>query len=204
LHASSLLAILAIGVASNLDNAGVGIAYGVRKIKIPWYSNMMIALISLLATGIAGFAGHVISKVITPLAANLMGTFVMITVGIWVMIQPYRKTKPAQPSKQLIGFMTRLLQKPEEADFDQSSTISLTESMFLGIALALNALAGGFDAGVTTLNIWGTALSVGLFSYLLLWLAAYLGERYAAERLGDKAAIVAGIMLILVGIHQIL
>lgn len=85
----SLLAIIAIGVASNLDNAGVGIAYGVRKIHIPWYSNLTIAFISFLATLVSGLFGNLISTWMPPWIGQLIGTIVIIGVGVWVLVQPY-------------------------------------------------------------------------------------------------------------------
>lgn len=198
----SLLAIIAIGLASNLDNAGVGIAYGVRKIRIPWYSNLAIALISFLATLISGLFGNLISTWISPWIGQLIGTIVIIGVGVWVLLQPYVEKKPVPKETPPASSFTRLLQNPEEADIDSSKSISLTESILLGIALAMNALAGGFNAGITHLNIWYTSLSVGIFSFILLALCAGFGEKFAAEKLGNRATVISGLLLILIGFRQ--
>lgn len=199
---NSLLAIIAIGIASNLDNAGVGVAYGVRKIHISWFPNFIIAFISFLATILAGLFGSWIALWITPLMGNLIGTVVIISVGIWVLCQPFIEKKSHQ-QKSNRNVIPRILRDPEEADLDHSKTISFGESILLGIALAMNALAGGFDAGVTNLSVLATSISVGVFSFVLLGVCAFVGEKYAAERLGKQATVVAGILLILVGIHQI-
>ncbi|MNY78329.1 manganese efflux pump MntP [compost metagenome] len=66
----------------------------------------------------------------------------------------------------------------------------------------MNALAGGFNAGITNLNVWLTSLSVGFFSFVLLALSSLFGERYAAEKLGNRATVVSGLLLIVIGIHQ--
>ncbi|MFD3260459.1 sporulation membrane protein YtaF [Paenibacillus lentus] len=197
----SLLAIIAIGLASNLDNAGVGIAYGVRKIRIPWYSNLAIALISFMATLISGLFGNLISTWISPWIGQLIGTIVIIGVGVWVLLQPYVEKKPV-PKETRTNSFTRLLQNPEEADMDSSKSISLPESILLGIALAMNALAGGFNAGITQLNIWYTSLSVGIFSFILLALCAGFGEKFAAEKLGNRATVISGLLLIFIGFRQ--
>lgn len=198
----SLIAILAIGVASNLDNAGVGIAYGVRKIRIPWYSNLAIAIISFLATLWSGLFGSLISIWIEPWVGQLIGTVVIVAVGVWVLLQPFRE-KNTPPIESPTGSnFTRFLSNPEEADRDSSKSISLGESVLLGIALAMNALAGGFNAGITHINVWLTSLSVGFFSFVLLALCSLFGERYAAEKLGDRATIISGALLILIGLHQ--
>ncbi|MNJ55495.1 sporulation membrane protein YtaF [Paenibacillus bouchesdurhonensis] len=198
----SLLAIIAIGLASNLDNAGVGIAYGVRKIRIPWYSNLAIAIISFLATLISGLFGNLISTWISPWIGQLIGTIVIIGVGVWVLLQPYVEKKPIPKETSPTSSFTRLLQNPEEADIDSSKSISLAESILLGIALAMNALAGGFNAGITQLNIWYTSLSVGIFSFILLALCAGFGEKFAAEKLGNRATVISGLLLIFIGFRQ--
>ncbi|MCM3700050.1 sporulation membrane protein YtaF [Paenibacillus macerans] len=200
---NGLLAVIAIGIASNLDNAGVGIAYGVRKIRIPWYSNLTIALISFLATLVSGLFGSWISSWIHPWVGQLIGTVVIVGVGVWVLLQPYIEKKPLPPSGEA-NPLTRLLRYPEEADKDSSKSLSLGESVLLGIALAMNALAGGFNAGITQLNIWYTSLAVGVFSLVLLSLCAGLSQKYAAEKFGTRATVISGLLLILIGIHQML
>ncbi|ANS73385.1 hypothetical protein AWM70_01285 [Paenibacillus yonginensis] len=200
-----LLAILAIGLASNLDNAGVGIAYGVRKIRIPWYSNLAVAFISFLGTLVSGVFGSLLALWIHPWVAHIIGSAVIIMVGIWVLLQSSKEQQIPESetvAAQSTGHFSRLLRNPEEADKDSSKSISLSESLILGIALAMNALAGGFNAGVTDLNIWLTSLSVGIFSYLLFALSAWFGKKYAAEKLGSRATIISGVLLILIGLAQ--
>ncbi|MBW4838108.1 MAG: sporulation membrane protein YtaF [Paenibacillaceae bacterium] len=199
----SLLAVIAIGLASNLDNAGVGIAYGVRKIRIPWYSNLAIAIISFLATLVSGFFGSWLSSWIHPWIGQLLGTVVIVGVGVWVLLQPFLEKKITSVQEEDVNPLTRLLRNPEEADKDSSKSINLGESVVLGIALAMNALAGGFNAGITHLNVWYTSLSVGLFSYLLLAACAGFGEKFAAEKFGNRATVISGLLLILIGIHQL-
>ncbi len=80
----------------------------------------------------------------------------------------------------------RILRNPEAADLDGSKTISFTESVVLGIALSINNLAGGFDAGITHLNIWIVSLISGMLSYLSVGLCSYVGYRFAADKLGKK------------------
>lgn len=96
MNSYNLWAIIAIGLASNLDNAGVGIAYGVRKIRIPWYSNLAISIISLLATLTSGLFGTWISSYIDPWIGQFIGTVVIVGVGIWVLLQPLTEKKIAE------------------------------------------------------------------------------------------------------------
>jgi len=42
------LFILGFALSSSIDNFGVGISYGVRKVRIKWLSNLLIAAICFL------------------------------------------------------------------------------------------------------------------------------------------------------------
>lgn len=203
---SAAATIVAIGIASNLDNAGVGIAYGVRKVHISWLANLIIAAISWIATFLSGIVGDTITRYVPAQAATWTGACVVVLVGLWVFTEPWRKQrklKQQRYNQDSANVVSRILRDPMEADFDKSQTISLKEAVVLGVALALNALVGGFDAGVVHIGIVWTSLVVGVFSFVLLGLSEYLGRRYAAESLGDKATYVAGLLLILIGIHQL-
>lgn len=198
----NLLTMIALAIAANLDNAGVGIAYGVRKIHISSLANIIVALISGVATLGSGLVGHFMSKYVHQSVATAIGAVVIIAVGLWVISEPFRQRQKERRKRQsnVIG---RILDDPAAADFDESKTISLVEATVLGIALAMNAFAGGFDAGVTHLNLWGTSFFVTLLSYVLLGLAATIGRRYAARALGDHATLIAGLLLIAIGVHQV-
>lgn len=97
-----------------------------------------------------------------------------------------------------------ILRDPEKADFDGSKTISFSEAVVLGVALSINNIAGGFDAGVTNLNLWLTATISGVFSFICISGFAYVGKRFLAEYLGKWATVIAGLLLIFIGIDQLL
>lgn len=199
---NQFMQVLLIGIASNLDNAGVGIAYGVRGIRISKSANLTIALISMLMTLLFGILGAWLSMYISAFASHLMGAFVIVAVGIYVLYQPFRKVK-ATSLQSGHNLIQRILQQPEQADRDHNQTISFKESIILGVALGINALAGGFDAGVTDLNIVSTSLAVGFFSYAVLGLTDYIGRNYIAVKFDKLATILSGLLLILIGLYQI-
>ncbi|MEK5438222.1 MULTISPECIES: hypothetical protein [Paenibacillus] len=43
------LSIIIIGLASNLDNLGIGVSFGARSTRITPFSNLIIAVLSILA-----------------------------------------------------------------------------------------------------------------------------------------------------------
>ncbi|QQE79378.1 sporulation membrane protein YtaF [Alicyclobacillus sp. SO9] len=198
---SGVLTVLAIAIASNLDNAGVGIAYGVRKIHFSWWANLTISSISGLTTYIAGVTGSALTRYVPGSFAKILGAIVMMLVGIWVLLEPWREQRTQE--KENANVVTQILRDPVYADFDKSSSISFKEALVLGVALSLNALAGGFDAGIVHIGVIWTAAAVALASAGLLELSAYIGEHYASRVFGKRATYIAGLLLFLVGVFQI-
>ncbi|MEK3869215.1 manganese efflux pump [Paenibacillus sp. FSL M7-0831] len=138
-----------------------------------------------------------------PQICNIIGMIMLVAIGLWVMLQPMleqKKPRPTTPS----GSIQEILKNPEAADVDPFKTVDFKESVILGIALSINNLAGGFDAGITSINIWETSLFSGLFSLICIGLCSMASRKIAGERLGKSASWIAGILLIAIGVHQVI
>lgn len=206
-----LLSVL-IAVAANLDNLGVGIAYGIQNIRVSLWANIIIAAISFAAAWLSGMAGEVIRFYLSPQTANIIGAIMLSAVGIWVTAQPIitaiRENYPLVDLKisntRIYVGPTEILAYPERVDIDNSRDVSCWEAVLLGIALSINAMAGGFDAGVVGIPYQCVSLFVGIFSFITVFLGCYFGKKYAAEPLGKYATVISGTLLILIGLHQII
>jgi len=197
------LSSISIALASNLDNAGVGAAYGMRKIKIPFLASTVIAFMGFLLTLIGGLFGQVIALWIPSMVCNIIGMVILVVIGLWVMLQPFLSHKQLKKETSP-GLIKEILKNPEAADINQSQSVDFKESIILGIALSINNLGGGFDAGITHINIWETSLFSGAFSFICIGVCSLLGRKIAGERLGRNASWIAGLILIIIGLHQVI
>ncbi len=87
---------------------------------------------------------------------------------------------------------------------DNSKDIDFKEATVLGIALSLNNIGGGLGAGLIGLNSWPVGLLSAVISFLALWAGNYVTEFFMKRRLGNAATIMAGVVLIAIGIEQVL
>lgn len=202
-----IMSIIMLGIAANLDNLGIGLAYGIRRIRIPVGSNLIIAGLSGLATALSGFGGHLLLDILPSGLGNILGGGIVAAVGVWTIASYYQdKNKNMvlpSPDKELtIENLKIIIEEPHKADIDYSGHISTKEAILLGVALAVNASATGLGAGMTGLSVIGMTLSVIIFSLLTITIGDYTGQRCASLYLGDRAALVAGILLIMVGIYE--
>ncbi len=200
------LYILLISLANNLDNVGVRIAYSIRGIKITNPINLWISVITFAITFIAAFSGTRIAGYLNKEVSAMIAMVILVAIGSWMIVQSYiaRKAEPSADSAEegQAGGLAVLLD-PEKADRDHSKNIEFREATLLGIALSLNNVGGGVSAGIIGLNtFWVGFFSAGL-SFLALWGGNYIADFCIKWNLSNKATIVAGVALILIGIEQI-
>ncbi|MBD0381316.1 MntP/YtaF family protein [Paenibacillus sedimenti] len=81
------VSLLILAFAVSLDGFGVGVMYGLRKIRIPLLS---IGIISIWS-GIIIFAsmqiGVLMSSFMSPIFAKRVGALILIGIGIWALVQ---------------------------------------------------------------------------------------------------------------------
>ncbi len=212
-HGLHLASILLLASASNADNLGVGIAYGVKGTSIPLASNLLIAAITGTGTLLSMLAGTTIATLIQPELAALMGGLVIIGAGVWVLIEEARRRPVGRPPRgqtnvkgNAISEATALrklfilLDNPCAADRDLSGHVDLKESFLLGSALTLNNLVNGLAAGLLGLSPVITTCFVVILSVLALWVGISAGCSVGYRWLGRLAGPVSGFILIFVGI----
>ncbi len=187
-----ILTTLLIGLAGNLDNLGVGVAYGARRIGIPFLSNLLIAVVATVGTGFLAYAGASLKHLLSPAVAGAVSAACIIAVGFWVLW-----------ARRVVEEPIELVLHPEEADVDHSGDISLSEALALSIGLGVNAWAGGFSGGLVGVPAWAIALATGGFSIATLWAGERVGNHTLGHWLGARGNVVAGVLLILVGVKNV-
>lgn len=207
-----ILAILLFALAVSGDGLMVGIAYGVRNIKIPLLSLLVIALASALAVTVSMVFGKVLSLFIAPRQAAAIGSVMILIIGAYFLLQFARqKITDLQHSEQdplltlnvnVLGIIIQILKKPASADFDHSGEISLKEAFFLGIALAMDALGAGAGMALAGMNILFTAISVGMVKFILINTGICAGQKMKSERWQSWASLLTGLILVAVAIIQ--
>ena len=191
-----------------MDNFGVGISYGNRRINIPFYSNFLIALISTCGTIISILVGFQISKLFPIHMSNIFGALLLSGVGIWVFTQKvavkstYQSDKAELKIKKSIFF--KILDHPFLKHEDFLGEINLKEGFFLGLALTFNNLANGFGAGILHLNIILIIILTFIFSIITIWLGINLGFLLGIHWFGKYANKISGLFLIALAIYEYL
>ena len=209
MHRLELVPILLIAISSNADNVVVGIAYGIRNIRVPLTSNFFIAFFSSFVTLVSMLAGQGIGSRMSPQLASLLGGGMIAGIGSWVLVQsarsPVTQTETALARierPRALGQLLTVLRDPAIADRDRSGHIDLKEVCLLAIALSLNNVGNGIGAGMAGINPLFTTIAVMLFSILMLWAGVTAGH-HGRRILGSFARVISGVLLVAVGVYEI-
>ena len=227
---SPFFSLLLLAFALSLDGFGVGITYGLRKMKIPLLSILIISLCSGLIICISMQVGVLLVRLVSPHAASAVGAVILILMGCWSLVQmliqkehhevnPVPIMEAEEPEEAVksedkhavfslelrhLGIMIQILRTPSSADMDDSGSISSVEAMFLGIALSLDAFGAGLGAALLGFQPVWTSLVIAMFSGTFLVLGMKTGLRFAGRNWMKRAAILPALMLILMGIMKLL
>ena len=206
-----------LALSSNLDNIGIGVSYGIRRIAIPFSSNLIVAVVTTLGTICAMSLGDLVARHIPPEIAAGAGSAVIAAAGVWVMLQTWIKpngacAQAAPPVRETtkvfelrirsLGLLIRILREPVGVDADCSGRIEGREALLLALALTVNNLAGGFGGGMVGISIPLTAGLVFLLSLLTLAYGVKFGHLYLSRWLGRWASLVAGLILVAVAVYE--
>ncbi|MBV6716466.1 sporulation membrane protein YtaF [Paenibacillus chitinolyticus] len=204
------LLILGFAISSSLDNLGVGISYGIRKIRIGILSNLIVAAVCFLFSYTGIWFGKWISSVLPGMLPVLLGAFSLFFIGIRIILMATPGKEPEiAPSQSNRNGLRGILQNPERVDRDNSKHIGIAESFILGIALSANALTNGLSAGLLGLSPFAISLTAAFGSFLTVWLGVWLGGKVAGIRigsftLGQFGTLVSGMMLLVIAANSLL
>lgn len=220
-----LLSLLVLGLAVSLDGFGVGITYGLRKIRIPLWSMFVIALCAATMIFISVQVGQMFSQFLSEEIASDIGAVILIGVGALAIynILNQKEQEPVQaqgtpvdtssdripePKTVLelelkkIGLVIQILRTPSSADVDRSGDISMKEALLLGFALSMDGFGAGIGASLVGFHPLQTALTIAIMTLLFLYSGMRVGMRFADSGYLRHMVYLPGIMLILIGIAK--
>ncbi|MDR3288128.1 MAG: sporulation membrane protein YtaF [Peptococcaceae bacterium] len=218
---------LLLAVALSVDGFGVGLSYGLRRIRLPVSSLSVITLCTILAMGISMLLGNILRLGISFFPVKLLGAAMMIALGVWQIAKAVKRRLAVQPpsaepavipalasvppraQQQLLnirinylGLVIQVLRTPDLADIDGSGVITFRESILLGIALAVDAFISGMGAAMTGIG-FSVVILVAATQLLMIKSGQWLAQ-VTPEDLIQKAEFLPGAVLIFVGLGKIM
>ena len=195
--------LLALVMALSLDGFFAGVAFGLRQIRAPARSLVILAVCSATALGGAMLASRLLAGLAG--SAQSLSGWLLVGLGLWRTVQGVAEAHAgkAEPLLSLsipwTGLVIQVLADPTRADRDQSGSLEAGEAVLLGTALSLDAVAVGLAVGSLPvpahLPLW---VGAGLYTLTRagMTLARPLGERV----LHGRGLLLPGLLLVLLGL----
>lgn len=198
-----LLSWLIFALALSLDAYGIGIAYGMRQIRVTLCAQVVLFCLSFLVTGGALILGQTVESFLPGTFSSHLGPCLLVGLGVYQVVKESAKDNP-RPAD--FSHPARLLSSPEEGDRDHSSSIDGTEAFALGLALSIDAACAVTGAGMAGHGSWMLPAGTAFFQLILLRLGIFCGKRLRHLLPLDEQfwAISSGLLLVLLGLSLLL
>lgn len=148
--------ILCLGLSA--DSFSMGLNYGLRGIKVPFLSRIIVSLVSVLNMFLALFLGRLILCFVDENFAKAVGCIMLFALGIFVIFQ---------------GF----LKKNISGDFDNNRKITWAEALYVGVALSVDSLGAGICFAVSGSGFFFLPLCSGVCQFFLMQLGNFFGKK---------------------------
>lgn len=171
-----------IAILNSIDNIGVGVAYSVAGIKVKLSKNILIAFLAFIVSFIASLSGQFISNYLSDTECSLISMLLLVLMGINMIFSSFYKKK--------------------NNEFNIVKELEYKEAFSIGIALALDDISSSVSSALLGYNAFMVSLP-----YFIISLAIFFSGNYALKfisklNIGNKPTILAGILMILIGLSQ--
>ncbi|WP_411953630.1 sporulation membrane protein YtaF [Alkalibacillus sp. S2W] len=204
-----IVLVILISFAVSFDSFFFGLTYQLRRIKLPVTSIVMIGFV----TAISFLMGHILGQgvfVTIPSLSEVLGGFIFVAIGTWVIWQWVReqKEKVASHTNSFQSFnwktIWEIMKQPQIADRDQSGAITGLEAIMVAIALSLDSFASGIGSAFVSIPIILAAIMIGLFSVLFLLSGLICGRWFQKFDWIHALSFLPGLILISLGFWNFL
>ncbi len=204
---------LLLALSISLDSFGIGISYGIKKIKLTKISLLIIILMSLVSLVMTWLIGQFIISIISIYAAKIVSSLLLVILGVFIFTHAlfdhfYPMQKEARLIKNLriksLQIVVNIIREPSTSDMDHSGFIDVREALYIGTALSIDTLSVGLAAVIYGLNFIPFALYAAIMNIAFLKSGEFIGKRTAKQICRDKLKYISGIIIIAMGIIKLL
>lgn len=195
-----------LAFSASLDSLIIGIAYGIKKIKIKLFINIIIASIVTLGTFLSMVLGAILINFLPIYICNYIGATLLIIVGLWMTFDYFKEQRNLnKKNNDLIESLNyeEILYNNKTADADGSGNIELKEAISLALALSINNFALGIGASMSGISIPLTTIFTFIFSVLILIVGLKIGNSFLSKIFGKYSGLLSALIIIVMGIVQL-
>jgi putative Mn2+ efflux pump MntP len=183
---------LLFALAANTDNLTVGIAYGLKRRRIRWKQNLLIAVVTTLITLVALTVGRQVREVLPSNLPDRLGGALLILLAAFGIV--------CEQLGAVVQFANPLTR------FAERTSVGLGESLFLTATLSINNVGLAIAGGIGGVAYVSAAVCIFCLSMVMLALGQAVGTSMTRLRLasqvlrfsmsGNAALALAGVLML--------
>ena len=176
-----------LALSASIDALGLGITYGIKKTKMSRPGNIIIFTTLFCLSGLSVFIGHYISVLFSPTVSAILGSSLLILLGIYNIYKSQNNTST-------------------NFDTDGSNNIDAKEAFVLGIAVAIDASCVSLGSGMIGIGGFVLPFLMAVFHTFFVncgnLVANNIAKKFTIS--SELLSILSGIILIFIGSVRLL
>lgn len=182
-----MLESLFIVVAICIDSLAIGIAYGMKKIKIPIKSLLLINTVCTGVLSVAMFLGNVLKNILPGRLPTIISFLILLFIGIYFLLEGIVNYFVSKNKRKFeikfsnIKIIIDVVVDCTKADMNESGDIDLMEAFYLGMALSLDSLGIGFGTAMGSINYIQILVLSFIFNMIIILIGLKLGEKLVSK-----------------------
>ena len=172
-----------LSAAVSADAFLIGTAYGIKNVKIPWISQLIIGCMgsvfsfaAVLASGLLRVIPQPWATHITTAALVLSGTYFLIK-AVCTNIKPKEQISLINLAVKSMGLKITVVRDMIDCDIDGSGVIDIKEAALLGLTLSGDVAAAGFFAFGHKAFLVLFPVLTGVFNLLCISIGNKIGRK---------------------------
>ena len=159
---------LLLALSLSVDALGIGLSYGLRRIRFPPSSLLLLTGETFLMMEAFLGVGRLLAACFPAGRAEGISTAILFSFGVWLCLQGMGQKKEKEDSP---------LQSPSLCDKDASFSIEPKEALLLGFILSMDSFAIGLSAAASGMDVTLLPLFAALLQTVFLAVGAKGGAR---------------------------
>lgn len=182
-----ILKCIFLALSASIDALGLGITYGIKKTKMSKAGNLIIFTTLFCLSGISIFIGHYISILFSPIFSVLLGSALLILLGIYNIFKAQNNTTT-------------------NFDADCSNFIDAKEAFILGLAVAVDASCVSLGSGMIGIGGLILPLLMAIFHTFFVNCGNIVATIITKKIIVSSKLLssISGIILIFIGLFRLL
>lgn len=193
-----------------IDTYLMAVNYNASGIKIPFLSGFILSLISSFILYFSLILADFLENIIPIQICSVIGCIILTAIGTVTIFKSMIRKIVKNLSERgdicikmsRLGIAVRLYLDERTADIDYSKVLSITESISLALALSIDSVAVGINAGFLGVSSLRTAFFTLIINIISIYLGSITGEKISSSKY--ELSWIGGIMLIAVAIMGII